>query len=408
MPVLQVFEHQRLLVGHQQNDMVFGEQHLQALTGFSNRHGQKYFTLVHRGVQFKHYVGVLMVGDLTIEILPKADRHKTADPNLWQGVLLDMLKYCRLIPVHTHGIGPLSLRRASILELFYEVFLELVEELIRRGLPRKYHPVKQVSPVLRGRLDLSKQIQQHYLSKSHFHIIHHQYDQDQLLNQIVLAGLQLIKQITSDINLRNRIKIVEKHFSGVGRIWPTERHFQLAFRDRAATPHREILEMTRLLLLNFHPDLRAGKHHLLALLFDMNLLFEEYVFRQLRNLPARVDRQQRRSFWKRRTIRPDIVLEIEGSRFVLDTKWQILHHSKPSMEALKQLYIYLQYFDARHGILLYPRVNELDNSGPAPFHPVEAGRERYFCQIYFLNILQAGKLNRNLGAEILQQIRKAL
>ena len=137
----------------------------------------------------------------------------------------------------------------------------------------------------------------------------------------------------------------------------------------------------------------------------MNLLFEEYVYRKLKNLESRdwqVRRQLQKTFWKRRRIQPDIVIHTAGQSFVLDTKWKVLKMTRPSMEDLRQLYVYCRYFDARKGLLLYPKVYDLADQPAAAFETVgeEEDHEPYYCQLSFLQLIKNGQLNREIGAEI--------
>ena len=131
---IQVFEHQTIRIGDEINGVVFTEFHFNALTKFSERIKSKYYTLIYKGVKFSHYVGALQIGKLTIEILPKADKKESNDSNLWHGVLLDMLKECRLLKIDTTSEARLRLRSNSILDLYFEIFLNEVEELLRKGL----------------------------------------------------------------------------------------------------------------------------------------------------------------------------------------------------------------------------------------------------------------------------------
>ena len=72
--LITIFEHQKLKVGEQYNGVTFTNKHLEALERFYGN-GALYFNLIHRGVQFNNYVGVIQVKNLTIEILPKADNN---------------------------------------------------------------------------------------------------------------------------------------------------------------------------------------------------------------------------------------------------------------------------------------------------------------------------------------------
>ena len=159
-------------------------------------------------------------------------------------------------------------------------------------------------------------------------------------------------------------------------------------------------------MLNFSPDIRSGRHHLFALLFDMNKLFEEYIFRRLKlleNDTLKVQRQTAKPFWQRRMIRPDLLLQIADKKYILDTKWKMLNNHTPSMEDLKQLYIYCQYFNAEQGVLIYPNIHQLANKKAIPFQPTEKEGPITKGQILFSNVLEetTGILNHKIGPEIL-------
>ena len=116
--------------------------------------------------------------------------------------------------------------------------------------------------------------------------------------------------------------------------------------------------------------LDLGNIQLWALLFDMNLLFEEYVYQKLIGVGLKgleVRRQERIPFWQRRYLQPDLVLRYQGKRTVLDTKWKMLAKAQPSMEDLRQLFVYAQFFGAEKSVLLFPEVGQ--NAGDLPEIP---------------------------------------
>ena len=51
--------------------------------------------------------------------------------------------------------------------------------------------------------------------------------------------------------------------------------------NRKSYPYSYALELARLIILNYSPDISSGKERMLSLLFDMNQLWEEYVLKQL-------------------------------------------------------------------------------------------------------------------------------
>ena len=426
-PSLQVFEHQVLRVGDQNNGYTFEARHLKALAQFNEQHHNKYFSLIYNGIKFSHYVGALQVGDLAIEILPKADRYVGGDRRFWQGVLLDMLKSCRLIKVESLSSTWLKLRANSILELYFEIFLNEVELLLRKGLVKSYRRKEGNLDSLKGRLILQKHLSKNGVHREKFYVNHEEFDEIHLANQILLAALLVLKQLLRSPILSAKLKRLLTHFPPIPSIPIYEKHFQKIPRSRKMARYQAALDIARLLILNYSPDIKGGKQHLLALLFDMNLLFEEYVYQQLRRLSSKdlsVKRQQLQPFWNRRYIQPDIVLTFRGKNYILDTKWKVLKKVSPEMKDLKQLFIYCQYFNAKQGLLLYPKVYELENMPATFYEPIpndanihhsvdyeelfeeeEVEKMNYACQICFLEIVdKKGQLNKNIGAEILKHI----
>lgn len=409
--LLQVFEHQTLRVGDEQNGCLFSKKHFHALARYSEKNGGKYYSLLFDGVKFSHYVGAIQIGHLTIEILPKADKKENANTNQWHDVLMEMLKECRLIKVETLASARLQLRTNSILELYFEIFFKELEKLLRKGLFRSYRKVEANTKFLKGKLIFHKNVQKNFAHQERFYAEYQQYDYDHLLNRMLRRALDILETLVISPSLLSRIKEMKTYFPKARKLNFTERDFQKFTHDRKTKPYQTVLEIARLLVLNFSPDLRGGKHHLLAIMFDMNVLFEEYVFRQLKRLEdanLEVRRQQRKPFFQRRKIQPDIVLTYFGKKYVLDTKWKVLQAVKPSMADLKQIYVYNKYFKAERSLLLYPKVHAIDDLPPTPYHPTEkfpsklkGNDEIMFCQICFLNIKVENKLNRNLGEDIL-------
>ncbi|MFK7774608.1 MAG: McrC family protein [Saprospiraceae bacterium] len=413
--LLQVFEHQTLRIGDELNGCIFSKKHFHALVRYSEKNGGKYYTLLFNGVKFSHYVGAIQIGHLTIEILPKADKKENADVNQWHDVLMDMLKECRLIKVETLASARLQLRTNSILELYFEIFLKEIEKLLRKGLFRRYRKVEANVKFLKGKLIFHKNIQKNFAHQERFYAEYQQYDYDHLLNRILRRALDVLETLVLAPSLLSRVKEMKMYFPKSGTQKFTERDFLKFTHDRKTESYQTALEIARLLVLNFSPDLRGGKHHLLAIMFDMNVLFEEYVFRQLKRLENRnleVKRQQRKPFFQRRKIQPDIVLTYFGKKYVLDTKWKVMREAKPLMSDLKQIYVYNKYFKAERSLLLYPNVFGIENLPPTPYHPTEKNPSEYglkeeimFCQICFLDIKSKNELNRNLGKDILLALR---
>lgn len=88
MPIFRVFEHAKLRIGQLNHDKIeFTQGHYNDLVKFNDIYGNKYLTIRRREICFRSYVGVIQIGDLAIEILPKADNVRE-DKYKWQNALI--------------------------------------------------------------------------------------------------------------------------------------------------------------------------------------------------------------------------------------------------------------------------------------------------------------------------------
>ena len=152
--VIKVFEYDKLICEKVYSEVSFTEKHLIALQKFNTINENKYFTLIHDGIRFKNYVGVLKVANLTIEILPKVDKKYTisSDDKLkenWKNLMLQMLKKSGFINITSISNADLRLRNTSLLDIYIQEYLEEVSLLLRKGLRKKYRLVEENTGVLK-------------------------------------------------------------------------------------------------------------------------------------------------------------------------------------------------------------------------------------------------------------------
>ncbi len=400
--VLTVFEQETLHIGPS-----FTAGHYAALQRLAHTQRRAYFELGRDWVRFAQYVGIVQAGGLTIEILPKVDRRPGPEGPL-RGLLLSMLHRCRLLRLDSPGAAQLASRPGALLDLYFDFFLGAVERLLSDGLVRDYRRRTQLSPVVKGRLLLQRQLRRHPVNQERSWVESDEYDYDHYFNRLIGAALDEARGLPLPPRLGARLRRLLSHFPITSPV-TAEPAFAdpIAFNPRTER-YRTAVELARLILAGRSYQLQRGPFPALALLFDMNLLFEEYVFRSLaalRRPGLRVRRQVQRPFWGRQSLRPDLLLHLpEGKTVVLDTKWKLLDRPRPGAADLRQLFVYCQYFNATTGVLLYPRVNGLTDLPRTPFHPTHAEPSRYYAQVCFLDLVRDGRLNDRLGEELLETI----
>jgi 5-methylcytosine-specific restriction enzyme subunit McrC len=354
---LSVFEHDRLIIGTNG----FTKAHLDALARWSETQKLSFFTLRYNSVKFGQYVGVLKVGDLTIEILTKIDRKTSEnDQTNWQNVLLKMLIRSRMIPIHPNNTAQLKVEKHRLFEAFIALFLVEIEQIIADGLVKKYRTTEGNQNALKGRLLFAKNISHNVVHQERFYTAHTTYDTQHLLHQILWKTLQTIRKIGGFYPKLDRLCF---DFPEMENISIAPKTFQNLVFTRQTERYRSAIQFAELILFNYFPDITQGNKAVLAILFDMNVLWERFVAAELQaNLKDyNVNLQTTTTFWGSKTLRPDIVLTHRETeeKIVIDTKWKLPENDTPSDADLKQMFVYHHYFDAQKTILLYPNYTDI-------------------------------------------------
>lgn len=394
-----VFEHQSLKVGEQG----FTDVHLELLERFRGDSDEEvfpYYSLIHNGVKFKHYVGVLNVGGLQIEVLPKTDAD-SEDANKWRPRLLYMLQTVYRLQAKTPSNANQALKDSPVLDVFLQRFLEEVEQLLHMGLIKTYRKETNNLNAMKGKIVWSKHVTKNVVHKERFYVNYTTYDRNHIMNRIIYKTLQVIPEVTGNSYIANRSKTLAFEFPELLDINVTDATFATMHFDRKSDGYRDAMQIAKLILLNYMPDMVHHRNNVLALMFDMNRLWEEYVYVMLRRKLTNynVSAQKVKLFWEHKTIRPDIVISDNQSKttLVIDTKWKLPKDNTPSDGDLKQMYTYHKYWDADHTILLYPGT-ESSKYNKGKFRDEKSGNDgNLTCHICFTQFIETdNKLSLDL------------
>ena len=413
--VIQVFEFEKLTLHKDSRGRYLQKSELEKLYEFNDTNNNNYFTGIRDGVRFKNYVGVIQLGGLTIEILPKTDNSITEDSDFetWHGALLNMLKVCKHINVNSVSEANLRRKHNSLLDLYFEMYLEEVQYLLRVGLVKQYRRDSSNILALKGRLDFNRNIQQNLIHQERFYTEHQVYDFENIVNQIILKGLTILSSLVYNSDLKDKIARVRLSFPEIKEIPIQKYHFDKVEHNRKTVAYNRALQIAKMIILNYSPDIRSGQENMLTLLFDMNKLWEEYIYRMLirtKRDDISVSFQNKQKFWEGRTIRPDLVITKNQNgkidTYVIDTKWKVLDvtRPKPSDDDLKQMYTYNLYWNANKSMLLYPSSRPIEER----FGNYWKGRglnELNQCKIGFADVLDKNlQLNFDVGNQILSKL----
>jgi len=406
---IQVFEHSFIPIKGK-----FEPRHFVALSKLNALHNYQYFDLKHNGVVFKQFVGVIQVDGLTIEILPKIDNDGKST-NVWQKALIEMLRVTKKLKVQKLDNADVNRQNIHLLDIYFECFLNEVQLLIHHGLIKQYYKETDNVKALKGKLEFAGHISRNLVHKERFFTTHQVYDKDHLVHQIISKALNIVEKCTKGNYLYSKCKTVQLDFPEVKNISVTEATFSKIPKTRKTAPYETALAISKFIILNFAPNISSGSENMLALLFDMNNLWEEYILAKLKQSDREVTvyGQQSTHFWDGISIRPDIVIEKDEMKFIIDTKWKNISCSKPSTHDLRQMYVYNDYWKSDKAMLLYPS-NKTDFSSFVPFqsHHVhdyilenKEKLKQHECCLGRVSIFKEDKdsLNDEIGNEIIDQ-----
>ncbi|WP_277230916.1 restriction endonuclease [Hymenobacter sp. YC55] len=410
---MQVLEYSTLSIGDERKGVTFELRHWKQLFRYHDEYAaHRYYDMRHDGVKFRSYVGVIQAGDLTLEILPKVEDVDTASGTTflkWRDILLRMLRESGTLPMDSLNNALLREKENSLLDIYLDLFLTEIEALLHRGLVKRYRHTEGQQTALRGAIQFGRHLAQNLVHQERFYTRHQTYDHLHLHNQLIRQALLLLPRLTSSTTLRGRTAQAMLQWAEAPTLKVTATTFARLSFNRKTEAYRPALVIARLLLLNHRPDLRGGTNDLVALLFNMNQLWERYLLRTLQRLYSpmgwTVHKPGYQVLWQGEDgttsqMQPDILIEVpnEGN-IVLDAKWK-RPHGRPAESDLRQLFAYAHYYNAKHTVLLYPHtVTEQAVRGTFqhPKHlPTCADEESVQCSTIFV---QVGSSQQPMGTD---------
>lgn len=395
METISVFEHQPLRVG----EKGFAELHRKVLENFLGNNDETtfpYYTLIHKGVKFRNYVGVLCVNDLTVEVLPKTDRD-TKNESYWRDKLLLMLSEVYKLDVKSPSDAHQNINTNSpILDVFIKRFLDEVDSILNRGLVKCYHKEEDNRKELKGKLLWGEHLRRNFIHKERFYVRYTTYDYEHVMNCLLRQALEVAATVSQNTHIRGRAVSTLFNFPELKEVPVSSQLFDNLVFDRKTEDYRMAIKLAKLLLLNTVPNRVGNGDRVLALMFDMNKLWEEYVYVMLRrHLRGYVVRAQEvKHFWEQdngtyKNIKPDLVVWDEDNNVVaiLDTKWKCPDKT-PSDGDLHQMFVYSKMFSTDKVALVYPSASD---TLPIYAHFLEGARSS--CDMLFVNMNSDDMIN---------------
>jgi len=370
----------------------------------------------YRSIEVGPFCGVLRVGGLILEVLPKIGVESPGNAQA-RGVLIAMLRASGDLAEADIGSAPLGVQKLQLLDVFILDFCYQINALLRRGPIRSYRLSEEELPTVRGRLRLAEHLRRSATNRSRIYCRFDEFTSDNPHNQLLKAVLARLRQHALGPEANAALTGLLRRMEGVTPVPCRATNIDHLNFDRLTDAWRPVFDQAARILRGLFPDVRSGKRDGRSLMFNMERLFEAFIGTKLRRswqgskaigrrLVLQGPRKHLASVGTIRSfpLRPDAsVVSADCSvERVYDTKWKRLNPAASDLgvshQDIYQLATYAGHYRCATVVLLYPRSEDLGEGLVATFKlrlPEEPRIEIYALDLFAL--ASGGALPADLG-----------
>lgn len=312
------------------------------------------------GIKTGSYVGVIKYADFQLNIIPKiiGDTDSVCLENL-----AFMLSYTRQLTIHTTGQAQLTNCQNPFLEVLIAHYADVLLKALSRQVPHSYETRAENLATIKGKILFAQNIRHNFGNLARTYCQFDEFTPDNLINQTFKFVSHALHKLTSVSQTRQKLLKINAVYDEVTLRPITYTETQKIILQRNQTIFKEPLELAQMFLQNSTISLHNHTFTNLAILFDMNKLFEEFVYMALKrtypkwNIKAQNSKRIIQSIGDipdtAYTIRPDIIV---NGNTIIDTKYKIidLPNKRPSESDIYQMLAYSRFYGIKNIILCYP------------------------------------------------------
>lgn len=330
---LVVLEHQKIYIGHERNLKKYqiSKKDAEAIRAVDiNNNG--IFKWGNRYIIPQQWIGVISLPGLSIEILPKISNEENLD--IIKETLLFMFKVANDIPTKNNIDAKINFTKNGLVEVLVSNFIKKVEYYIREGLIHSYNKTINNLNTVKGSIDFSKQINKNIMNPTRFVCKYSKLDVNNNINKYIKYTLIEMKHISRDYSNIRRLNTLLLYFDDIETFSINQvRGINISI-TRINARIKEIIDYCNLFLDGFSVSLSTGEYSVSSMLFDMNKIFEKFIYKYYKKIyGADVTYQYNRNYLisnkvdntKKIKLKPDMLIDTKnGFKMVVDTKWKII------------------------------------------------------------------------------------
>ncbi|ADD08820.1 McrC family protein [Candidatus Aciduliprofundum boonei] len=331
-------------------------------------------------IKAKNWVGLVSINDWTMEILPKFIYNLKEEEDLKNnrdGIIKNLVKMLQIawnLPIRDVDISSLKIGENSIFEVLLTIYSIKLLDAIKEGLYKEYIRVSDDLHYVKGQIDFAKYSRRW----ERRHIIPVNYNDrnpDNLINRTLKYAAYLASLYTRNSMNFSNLKMAENLMDSVSLVPVSASEIDSITFTRLNEGYKPLINLARVIITNLSPEFTGGKKDVFAFLIPMEKVFERFIANSIVQNKSKVlgndckscevyvqgaDQKKHLLKGSRFMLIPDIMIKINGKRYIIDTKYKLLDTEDEkkygvSQSDVYQMLAYAYAYDTPKIMLLYPK-----------------------------------------------------
>ncbi len=325
--------------------------------------------VTRHGIKAKSWVGVIKYKNLYLEILPKLI---SADANNDNKIsedersiilknLIYMLSYTKKLDIKTNANTKLATEKNTFIEILIREFTTSLFESLKRLTPKKYVREEENLNYLKGKIKFSENIRYNCTNQAKFYCEYDEFSENNFLNQLFLFVSTCLYNISNSSYNKKTLKFIINYYSDISFV----RFDKFKVRKIKLTRNQELFKkpfkLAKMFVEQTSVDLSKNKFENITLVWDMNKLFEEFIFELIkRKIPEceAIAQKPKRLLKRKNVTRRDTKVDIlvQKPKVIIDTKYKKFKNFEDISSAdIYQVTTYCLLHKYHRAILIYPQ-----------------------------------------------------
>lgn len=323
--------------------------------------------VTHNGIETTSWVGVIKYKNTYFQILPKLICNNGDKENILKNLIF-MLSYTKKLDIKTSNEARLSTAKNPFIEILIREYAKSLFECLKRLTPKKYVREENNLNYLRGKIKFSENIRNNSSNRAKFYCEYDEFSENNILNQLFLFVSTCLYNISNDSYNKKTLKFIINYYSNIQLVRFDKFKAEKIKLYRNQELFKKPFNLAKMFIEKTSVDLSKNKFENITLIWDMNKLFEEFVFEIMKKHEAefgcKLTAQRGKKLLvgdtsKKRNTYVDIFAEKDNDKIIIDTKYKIFKGIDDFSNAdVFQVSTYCLLHNTNNAILLYPRYDE--------------------------------------------------